>query len=166
MAGNLQLVVFGVGKELYGVGIGSVQEIVRVPDVTEVPDAPAFLEGVINLRGKVIPVIDLRKRLKLQGGERTRSTRVLVTENEESAGGLVGLLVDFVSEVRRVQPDAVEDPPEMVSAVGAEYIKGVVKAEDNLIILLDLKMVLDVEDMKQITDEDYEGRRLGEAKVA
>ena len=149
MAENLQLVVFGIGKELYGVGISSVQEIVRVPAVTEVPDSPAFLEGVINLRGKVIPVVDLRKRLKLQGTEKTKSTRVLVTEDERSSGHLVGLLVDFVSEVRRVQPDTVEDPPEMVSAVGAEYITGVAKADENLIILLDIKRILNVEDMKK-----------------
>lgn len=151
MAQNLQLVVFSVGKELYGVGIDSVQEIVRVPDVTEVPDAPLFLEGVINLRGKVIPVIDLRRRLRLQGKEKTKSTRVLVTENEGGKGALVGLLVDSVSEVRKVRPDDLEAPPEMVSAVGVEYITGVVKLEEKLIILLDLKRVLNVEDMRKIS---------------
>ena len=150
MAKNLQLVVFGVDKELYGVGIDSVQEIVRVPDITEVPDAPCFLEGVINLRGKIVPVIDLRKRLRLYGKEKTKSTRVLVTENEGSARGLVGLLVDSVLEVRKIQPDAVEGPPEMVSAIGVEYITGVAKVEDRLIILLDLKKVLSVEDMKKL----------------
>lgn len=150
MSKNLQLVVFGIGKELYGVGIGYVQEIVRVPEVTEVPDAPPFLEGVINLRGKVIPVIDLRKRLKLDGKDKTKSTRVLVTENEGSKGGLVGLLVDFVSEVRKVQADAVEDPPEMVSAVGVEYITGVAKVDEKLIILLDLTRLLNVEDMRKV----------------
>jgi purine-binding chemotaxis protein CheW len=167
MSKNLQLVVFGVGKELYGVGIGSVQEIVRVPDVTEVPDAPAFLEGVINLRGKVIPVVDLRKRLSLDGRERTKSTRVLVTESTESAGRLVGLLVDFVSEVRKIQPEAVEDPPEMVSAVGVEYITGVAKVDDRLIILLDLKRVLDVEDMKKYAGNADRGVELSAgARVA
>jgi purine-binding chemotaxis protein CheW len=167
MSKNLQLVVFGVGKELYGVGIGSVQEIVRVPDVTEVPDAPNFLEGVINLRGKVIPVIDLRKRLRLDGKEKTKSTRVLVTESTESTGHLVGLLVDFVSEVRKVQPEAVEDPPEMVSAVGVGYITGVAKVEEKLIILLDLKKVLDVEDMKKYTSNADRGfEPFAEAKVA
>jgi purine-binding chemotaxis protein CheW len=150
MSKNLQLVVFGIGKELYGVGIGFVQEIVRVPEVTEVPDAPPFLEGVINLRGKVIPIIDLRKRLRLDGKDKTKATRVLVTENEGSKGGLVGLLVDFVSEVRKVQSDAVEDPPEMVSAVGVEYITGVAKVDEKLIILLDLKRVLNVEDMRKV----------------
>jgi purine-binding chemotaxis protein CheW len=167
MSKNLQLVVFGVGKELYGVGIGSVQEIVRVPDVTEVPDAPDFLEGVINLRGKVIPVIDLRKRLRLDGREKTKSTRVLVTESNGSTGRLVGLLVDFVSEVRRVSADEVEDPPEMVAAVGVEYITGVAKVEGKLIILLDLMKILSVGDMRQnATGIERAMEQLPDAKVA
>lgn len=147
MAKNLQLVVFNIGKELYGVGIDNVQEIVRVPEVTEVPDAPAFLEGVINLRGRIVPVIDLRKRLRLQGMEKTKSTRVLITENGKSQ---VGLLVDSVSEVLKVQPDDIEAPPEMVSAIGVEYITGVAKMEERLIILLDLKKILSIEDMKKV----------------
>lgn len=167
MAKNLQLVIFSVGKELYGINIGSVQEIMRVPDVTEVPDAPAFLEGVINLRGKVIPVINLRKRLRMQGKEKTKSTRVLVTENEGGKAGLVGLLVDSVSEVRKIQPDAVEEPPAMVSAVGVEYIVGVAKVDERLVILLDLKKVLNVEDMKKITRSvDHKIEHLTEAKAA
>jgi purine-binding chemotaxis protein CheW len=147
MAKKLQLVVFSIGKELYGVGIGAVQEIVRVPEVTEMPDAPVFLEGVINLRGRVVPVIDLRKRLRLPGVTRTKSTRVLVAEN---GGGMVGLLVDSVSEVLKIQPDAIEEPPEMISAIGVEYITGVAKVEERLIILLDIKKILSVEDMKKI----------------
>lgn len=147
MAKNLQLVVFSIGKELYGVGIDAIQEIVRVPDVTEVPDAPIYLEGVINLRGKVIPVIDLRKRLRLNSAQRTKTTRVLVTENGKST---VGLLVDSVSEVRKIQPDDIEDPPEMISAIGVEYITGVAKVDERLIILLDLKKILSIEDMRKL----------------
>lgn len=147
MAKNLQHVVFSIGKELYGVGIDAVQEIVRVPDVTEVPDAPVFLEGVINLRGRVVPVIDLRKRLRLLGVTRTKSTRVLVTEN---GGGMVGLLVDSVSEVLKIQPDAIEEPPEMISAVGIDYITGVAKNDGRLITLLDIKMILSLEDIKKV----------------
>ena len=147
MAKNLQLVVFNIGKELYGVGIESVHEIVKVPDITEVPDAPVFLQGVINLRGKIVPVIDLRKRMKLDGKERTKSSRVLITEND---GRLVGLLVDAVSEVLKVNPEAVEAPPEMISSVGVEYITGVAKAGGGLVILLNLKKVFSVEDMKKV----------------
>ncbi len=148
MAKNLQLVVFNIGKELYGVGIESVHEIVKVPDITEVPDAPAFLKGVINLRGKIVPVVDLRMRMKLDGKEKTKSSRVLITEND---GRLVGLLVDAVSEVLKVNPEAVEAPPEMISSVGIEYITGVAKVEGNLIILLNLKKVFSVEDMKKVS---------------
>ena len=146
MAKNLQLVVFNIGKELYGVGIDAVHEIVKVPDITEVPDAPAFLEGVINLRGKIVPVVDLRKRMNLDGKERTKASRVLITEND---GRLVGLLVDAVSEVLKVPPESVEAPPEMISSIGIEYITGVAKMGGGLIILLNLKKVFSVEDMKQ-----------------
>ncbi len=147
MAKNIQLVVFSIGKELYGVGIDAVHEIVKVPDITEVPDAPAFLEGVINLRGKIVPVVDLRKRMKLDSRERTKSSRVLITENESR---LVGLLVDAVSEVLKIQPESVDAPPEMISSIGVQYITGVAKVEGRLIILLDLKKVLSVEDMRTI----------------
>jgi len=147
MAKYLQLVVFGVGKELYGVGIEAVHEIVRVPDVTQVPDAPEFFEGVINLRGRIIPVIDLRKRLRLAHVERTKAARVLITENN---GRIVGLVVDSVAEVLKLMPDAIEEPPQMVSSIGVEYITGVAKVKDRLIILLNIEKVLSVEDMKKI----------------
>jgi purine-binding chemotaxis protein CheW len=147
MAKNIQMVVFNIGKELYGVGIDAVHEIVKVPDITEVPDAPAFLEGVINLRGKIVPVVDLRKRMRLDGRERTKSSRVLITENDKR---LVGLLVDAVSEVLKLAPESVEAPPEMITSIGVEYITGVAKVEGRLIILLNLKKVMSVEDMKSI----------------
>ena len=147
MAKNVQIVVFGIGKESYGVPIDVVQEIVRVPDVTTVPDAPSFFEGVINLRGRIVPVVDLRVRLRLPRAERTRSTRVLITENE---GRVIGLLVDVVTAVRKLPTEAVEAPPEMISAVGIEYITGVAKVGDQLIIFLDLKKILSVEEMKTI----------------
>ena len=148
MAKNIQMVIFNIGKELYGVGIDAVHEIVKVPDITEVPDAPAFLEGVINLRGKIVPVVDLRKRMRLDGKDRTKSSRILITENENR---LVGLLVDAVSEVLKIQPEALEAPPEMISSIGVQYITGVAKVEGRLIILLDLKKVLNVEDMSSIS---------------
>lgn len=143
-----QLVVFRIGKEYFGVGVEAVREIVRVPEVTEVPDAPVFLEGVINLRGRVVPVIDLRKRLRLNGSERTDATRVLITEDAEST---VGLIVDSVAEVLKIQDDDIEEPPEMISAIGVEYITGVAKVDERLIILLDIKKVLSVEDMKSMS---------------
>lgn len=149
MAKVLQNVVFNVGRELYAIGIEAVHEIVNVPEVTAIPDSPPFLEGVINLRGKIVPVIDLRKRLKLIGIERTKSTRVLITENSEHT---VGLLVDSVSEVLKIPSETVEEPPAMVSAIGIEYITGVAKVSDRIIILLDLKKVLNIEEMKKLTN--------------
>jgi purine-binding chemotaxis protein CheW len=146
MAKQQQLVVFSMAKELYGVGIDSVHEIVKVPDITEVPDAPSYLVGVINLRGRIVPVVDLRKRLRLQAAERTKASRVLITEN---SGRLLGLLVDAVSEVLKVRPEAVEPPPDMIASIGVEYIIGVAKVEPRLIILIDLRKVLSVEDMKK-----------------
>lgn len=147
MIKGLQLVAFRIGKELFGVGIESIREIVRFPEVTEVPDAPAFLEGVINLRGKIVPVVDLRKRLRLSGEGNTKSTRVLITEDGRN---MIGLHVDEVSEVLRIQPDSIEEPPEMVSAIGVEYITGVAKVAERLIILLDLKKILSLEETKKI----------------
>ncbi len=147
MANHIQIVVFSIGKELYGLPIHAVQEIVRVPDVTTVPDAPAFFEGVINLRGRIIPVLDLRARLRLPRAEPTRASRVLITE---SRGRIIGLLVDAVSEVRKVAADAVEQPPEMIAAVGIEYITGVTRRGDRLIVFLDVEKILGVSDLQRI----------------
>lgn len=147
MAKYIQLVVFKVGKELYGVNIAAMQEIVRVPEMTEVPDAPAFLEGVINLRGRIVPVIDLRKRLNLPVAARTKASRVLITEGE---GKAVGLLVDAASEVLKIPIEAIDEPPEMISAIGVEYIIGVAKMDERLIIILDLKKILSLEDIRKM----------------
>lgn len=150
MAKNLQLVVFSIGKEYYGVGIETVHEIVRVPDITEVPDAPVFLEGVINLRGRIVPVVDLRKRLRLPAADRTKSSRVLITEH---GGRTIGLMVDAVAEVLKLAPESVEAPPEMISSVGIDYITGVAKVDGKLIVLLELGKVLNTEDMMRIGAE-------------
>ncbi|TAN40885.1 MAG: chemotaxis protein CheW [Nitrospirae bacterium] len=139
MLNKNQVVRFIVGKESFGVDIASVHEIVTVPEITRVPDAPDFLEGVINLRGKIVSVVDLRKRLRINGTDRHKKNRILVTEIDKK---VVGLIVDEVSEVLRLNPDNIEPPPEMMNSVGAEYITGVGKLEDKIIILLDMAKVL------------------------
>ncbi len=146
-----QVVRFMVGKESFGVDIGRIQEIVTVPEVTRVPDTPDFLEGIINLRGKIVSVIDLRKRLRINGTERNKKNRILVTEIE---GKVVGLIVDEVSEVLRLNPDNIEPPPEMVNSAGSEYITGVGKLEDKIILLLDLAKVLSGKEMEGIVSRD------------
>ncbi len=139
MIKNNQIVRFMIAGESFGVDIGRIQEIVTVPEITRVPDTPDFLEGIINLRGKIISVMDLRKKLRLDGAERSKKNRILVTEMN---GKVVGLIVDEVSEVLRINPDRIEPPPDMVSSVGAEYITGVGKLEDRIILLLDIGKVL------------------------
>lgn len=142
-----QVVRFMIGKECFGIDIGNIQEIVPVPDITKVPDTPDFLEGVINLRGKIVSVIDLRKRLKLVIDYRNKKNRILVTEINRI---IVGLIVDEVSEVLRLNPDSIEPPPEIVNSVGVEYITGIGKLEEGIILLLDLKKILSVGDMIKI----------------
>ncbi len=142
-----QIVRFMVGKESFGVDIGRVQEIVTVPEITRVPDTPDFVEGIINLRGKIVSVVDLRKRLKFNCTGTDKKNRILVTEIE---GKVVGLIVDEVSEVLRLNPDNIEPPPELVNSVGAEYITGVGKLVDGIILLLDLGKVLDLEEIAKI----------------
>ena len=135
-----QLVVFELGQESYGVEIGRVQEIDRMERVTAVPHAPAFVEGVINLRGRITPVVDLRARLGLPRAEPTPRTRIVVAKQGEE---WVGLVVDAVSEVLRIPTDAIEPPSSMVVTSESACLRGIAKLQDRLIILLDLDRVLD-----------------------
>jgi purine-binding chemotaxis protein CheW len=142
-----QLVVFALGEELYGVRIGVVREIITWQQVTRVPHTPPYVEGVINLRGRVIPVIDLRRRLGLPSGERDRHTRIVVVEGE---GDIVGMVVDAVSEVLTVTGDRVE-PPSPYAGVNVDYVRGIAKLDDRLVILLDLDRVLAPEEAQAVS---------------
>jgi purine-binding chemotaxis protein CheW len=139
----MQLVTFSIGDEEFGVDILKVQEIIRTMEITRVPRAPAFVEGVINLRGKVIPIIDLRKRFGLQTRGHDKNTRIIVIEISNM---IVGFVVDSVSEVLRIPASTVEPPPPMVAGLESEYISGVGKLEDRLLILLDLNRLLSREE--------------------
>jgi len=134
-----QLVVFQLGAELYGVEISRVHEIIRLQSVTKVPRAPVFVEGVINLRGKVIPVVDLRRRFGLPTADHTRASRIVVVELGDQ---VVGIVVDGVSEVLRVNTATVEPPSPVVAGVDSEYLHGIAKLSDRLVILLDLDRIL------------------------
>ena len=133
------IVGFQVGRETYGVPITSLHEIVRVPEITAVPDAPAYMEGVINLRGKIVPVLDLRKRFGLMGREFTGQARIIVVNIDTR---VLGLMVDSVSEVLWIPSHTIEPPPPLVAGIDAAYIKGVGRFEGRLLILLDLGKVL------------------------
>lgn len=144
----LQLVSFNIGSEEFGVDILKVQEINRMVEITRVPQAPNYVEGVINLRGKVIPIVDLRKRFNLEVKEYDKNTRIVVVD---ISGNIMGMVVDSVSEVLRLPSNTIEPPPEIVASINSEYIKGVAKLEDRLLIFLDLSKVIDVNEMSGIT---------------
>jgi purine-binding chemotaxis protein CheW len=131
----LQLVSFTLEKEEYAVDILSVQEINRITEITRVPNAPDYVEGVINLRGKVIPVINLRKKFGLINKDTDDSSRVIIMDIQ---GITYGLVVDSVSEVLRIPSNIVEPPPPMASSMSSMFIKGIAKLENRLIILIDI----------------------------
>lgn len=135
----LQLVTFRLGNEEFSLDILKVQEIIRHMDLTRVPKTPEFVDGVINLRGRVIPVLDLRKRFGLPKDENTNETRIIVVDVDNRT---VGLKVDAVSEVLRLPADTVEPPPAIITGVESEYIKGVGKLDGRLLILLDVAKIL------------------------
>ena len=131
----LQLVSFKIGSEEYGIDILKVQEINRMPEITKVPQAPHFVDGVINLRGKVIPIINTRRKFALEEKEHDKDTRIVVVDIK---GEVIGLIVDSVNEVLRIPTSIVEPPPNVTIDSGADYITGVARLEDRLLILLDL----------------------------
>ncbi len=142
-----QLVVFQLGHELYGADIAVVREVSPLQRVTRVPRTPRYLEGVTNLRGRVIPVVDLRRRLNLPVSAPTKSTRIAVAELE---GGQVGMVVDAVLEVLRVPAANIEPPSQLLSKVELEYVQGVANMDGRLIILLDLARVLQRDERKVV----------------
>jgi purine-binding chemotaxis protein CheW len=143
----IQLVSFTIGGEEYGVDILKVQEINRMLAVTNVPNSPEYVDGVINLRGKVIPIIDLRRRFRMERKEHDKNTRIVVVE---VSGKVVGFVVDAVSEVLRIPRSVTEPPPPLVAGVDAEYITAVGKLEDRLLMLLDLEKVLATEEKEAL----------------
>jgi purine-binding chemotaxis protein CheW len=153
---EIQLVIFRLRDEEFGVAISEVREIVRMMAITHIPEAPGFIEGVINLRGQVIAVVDLAKQFGLASqAELPKTARIVVVELQ---GKTVGLIVDEVPEVLRISQDNIEPTPEVIETeVHRDYLKGVGKLEDRLIILLDLEKVLkpqEVEAVARVTQEE------------
>lgn len=144
---DLQVVVFQVADEHYAVDISGVREILRLPEITRVPHSPAFVEGVINPRGTVIPVIDLHKRFGIEQRDSTNDTRVMVLNVSDS---LVGAIVDSVSEVLTFTEEQIEPVDRLSVTISAEYITGVAKLEDRLVILLDYEKVLGAEERVEV----------------
>ncbi len=153
-----QLVAFDVAGEIYGIDIANVQEIIRLPTITTIPRAPSFVEGVINLRGHIIPVIDLRKRFGIPEAEPTKESRIVVVQVGDST---IGMRVDAVTEVLRIRSDAIEPPASIVTGTDSAFLRGVGRLggdgeEEALIILLDTEAIIsrqDAADLAQVTGQ-------------
>ncbi len=146
----LQLVAFQLGGEDFGVDIMQVQEIIRMPEITRIPQSPDYVGGVINLRGKIIVVINLGMRFGLASKELDDDSRIIVVEVDNH---VLGMVVDSVSEVLRLPSADVEPAPELIKAkINAEYLKGVGKLGNRLLILLDLEKVLTDEEISRVTE--------------
>jgi purine-binding chemotaxis protein CheW len=145
----MQLVGFMIGKELFGVDILMVQEIIRAAPITAVPNSPDFVEGVINLRGNIIPVIELRKRLGFATPEvNMKDSWILILDIE---GRITGFIVDSVTEVLKIQESTIEPPPDIVVAgLESQYIRGVCEIDEKLLILLEFNRILLVEEIKKL----------------
>ncbi|HEY2459440.1 MAG TPA: chemotaxis protein CheW [Candidatus Acidoferrum sp.] len=149
MEKDLQVVGFRIGNETFGVRIASVREIVRVPEITSVPSAPETVEGVINLRGKIIPVMDLRKRFGQSDIQPDKKNRILVVELENK---LVGLIVNAASEVLKIAPDDIAAPGTVFADGESNYVTGVGKLKGRLIILLDIAKLLHRQEIKRLEE--------------
>jgi len=139
LASKRQLVVFKVGTEEFAVDIMLTKEVVLMREITPVPETDIYVEGVMNLRGNLVPVLDFRKRLRAFGANTNGDHRIIIANLD---GRIVGLIVDGASEVIRVRDDMIEPPPHLISEIGAAYVEGVVNVNDRFITLIDLRKAL------------------------
>jgi purine-binding chemotaxis protein CheW len=153
MADQNQLVTFQLGEELYGINIMDVKEIVRVQDIRAIPNAPSYVEGIFNLRSEIIPIINLHKRFHLK--------KVLNSEDDELLSGFIiididgmklGVIIDRVSRVVTIEKEDIQPPPQMLSGIGAEYIKGVVRQEQGYLIILNIRDLFNPRELQKIAD--------------
>ena len=149
-----QIINFSVGTEEYGVDIHTMKEVIRIREITPLPKAPHFVKGVINLRGDVIPIIDLREKFGLEQREYTEATRVMVVEVEKR---MIGLVVDSVSHVIRLGEGQIDPTPPLVGGVSSEYIRGVGKLDERLIVLLNIDRIITAEEKIELQKMDEKG---------
>jgi purine-binding chemotaxis protein CheW len=153
MADQSQLVTFQLGEELYGINIMDVKEIVRVQAIRAIPNAPVYVEGIFNLRSEIIPIINLHKRFHLK--------KLLNSEEDELLSGFIiididgmklGVIIDRVSRVVTVEKEDIQPPPQMLSGIGAEYIRGVVRQEQGYLIILNIRDLFNPKELQKIAD--------------
>jgi purine-binding chemotaxis protein CheW len=144
-----QIVVFELGNEHYGLDISAVEGIIKMQSITRMPQAPSYVEGITNLRGVLIPIVDLRRRFGLPGKDWTKDTRIVVVYMK---GLKVGMIVDGVSQVLRIQEEMIDPPPPMITSAYSTANMGIAKLEDRLVILLDLSKVLSLDERESLAD--------------
>jgi purine-binding chemotaxis protein CheW len=147
LSSSVQLVSFRVGNEQYGIHIRQVQEIIRMPEITQLPQTDDFIKGIINLRGNIIPIIDMRTRFNMEENEYSELTRVIVLSLDEK---FIGIVVDSVSKVLELPDGAIEDAPDIINGLSKEYIEGVGKIDENMIIILKAEKVLTADEIKKL----------------
>ncbi|QHS22267.1 chemotaxis protein CheW [Virgibacillus sp. MSP4-1] len=145
---NEKVIVFQIKNEEYGAPVDAVGSIERMVEVTRVPGTPPFVKGVINLRGVVTPIIDLRERFGIEPAEYDDRTRIIIVSLEDKE---VGMIVDTANDVIDVSADAIEPPPEVIGSVDVDYIRGVAKLDNRLLILLNIEKVLSEEEITEIS---------------
>jgi purine-binding chemotaxis protein CheW len=146
---DIQVVGLRIGRETFGIPIGMVREIVRVPEITSVPNAPDYVEGVINLRGRIVPVVDLRKRFREVIAAPNKKNRIVVVELD---GRPIGLIVNSASEVLKIPPSEIEAPHAVFQEGELNYITGVGKVRGRLVILLDLGRILQRGELRRLDE--------------
>ncbi|MBP2033231.1 purine-binding chemotaxis protein CheW [Clostridium algifaecis] len=143
---ELKVLVFSINEEYYATDIMEIERILGYEETTKIPDSPDFVEGVINYAGNILPVISLTKKFKIEDSANKEDSKIIVTKQDENK---IGIIVDVVSEVRAVDESKIEAPPDIVSGISKRYIKGLIKIEDKIIILLNLSKIL-TEEEKQL----------------
>ena len=153
MSDQSQLVTFQLGEELYGINIMDVKEIVRVQEIRTIPNAPGYVEGIFNLRGEIIPIINLHKRFHLK--------KVFVSEEDELLSGFIiididgmklGVIIDRISRVVAMEKENIQPPPQMLTGIGAEYIQGVVRQEEAYLIILNIRDLFNPRELQKIAE--------------
>ena len=142
-----KFLTFVLGSEVYGIEILKVREIIKLMDITTVPQTPDYMKGVINLRGKVIPIVDLRSKFSMQEVEHTQETCVIVVEVNQTS---IGIIVDSVSEVSNIKSEEIEEAPHLGQDIDTNFILGLGKTKERIVILLDIELVLSSEELEMV----------------
>jgi len=148
---HLQLVTFQLGEERYGINIMDVNEIYRQEDIRTIPNAPSYVEGIFNLRGNIIPIINLHRRFHIKEPNLSEEDKMLSGFVILDINGMkLGVIIDKVLRVVTVDKDKIQPPPQMISGIGAEYIKGVIQEENGYLIILDIHRLFNPKELRQI----------------